>query len=115
MSGQSIITALTFLFGLLTLGGVVVVLYRLRRWPIVALIRAAERRAGFHRDTMTMLASALHSAQLEGRRAEFERLAASYRLHRDSLHTFDAKAALPADPPLHFVDIGGRSPVADAA
>lgn len=105
------ITALTTIFSLVTLGAIVAILYRFRRWPVVALIRNAERRVAFHRDAMTMLASAMRSAQAEGRRDEFDRLASSYRLHRDSLHTFDAKADLPPAPP----QFGARTDPARAA
>lgn len=96
------ITALTTMFTLITVGAIVAVLYRFRRWPVVALIRRAERRVSFHRNAMTMLASAMRSAEAEGKRDEFDRLASSYRLHRDSLHAFDAKADLPP-PPAPFV------------
>lgn len=98
MSSNALIGLLTTGFGLVTVVVIVVVLYRLRRRPIVWLLAAGERRVAFHRNAVAMLSSALASARTEGRRAEFDQLAESYKTHRRALLSVDPKAVVPPLP-----------------
>lgn len=85
MSGTSIITTLTLVFGLITIGAVIAVLARFRRRPIVWMLRAAERRAAFHRDAIIALEAAVAAARDE-HSAGLGPLAASLQSHRRALH-----------------------------
>jgi hypothetical protein len=94
MSSAMLIGLMTTGFGLLTIAGIAVVLFRFRRLPIVWMIRSADRRVAFHRDAVATLASALTSARAEGRRREFDQLAESYRSHARALRSLDATAVI---------------------
>lgn len=94
MSSSTLIGLMTTGFGLITIGVVAVVLYRLRRRPIVWMIAVAERRVAFHRDAVAVLASALTSARIEGRRGAFDQLAESYQTHARALRSLDANAVI---------------------
>lgn len=74
MASHFPIGALATLFGVVTLAAPVVVAYRFRRRPIVALLAIGERRAAFHRDTLAGLDSAIAAARAEGKASEAARL-----------------------------------------
>lgn len=67
MAGSSIITSLTILFSLITVAGVLAVLYHFRRLPVTALIQGAEKRAAFHRNAATALESAIAAERAAGK------------------------------------------------
>ncbi len=98
MSSSTLIALMTTGFGLLTIAAIGFVVYRFRRQPIVWMLRAADRRVAFHRDAVAALASALRSARAEGRRGEYDQLAASYRTHARALGSLDATAVIAAVP-----------------
>ncbi len=98
MSSNALIGWMTTGFSLLTLVVIVAVLYRLRRRPIVWLLAAGERRVAFHRNAVAALASALTSARIEGRRAEFDQLLESYKTHRRALLSVDPEAVVAPHP-----------------
>ena len=79
------ITALAWLFGIVTLAAPVAVAWRFRRKPIVALIAAGERRAAFHRDALAALDHAIAAARAEGNTAEAGRLMPSRAAHARDL------------------------------
>ena len=81
MSGHFPIAALAWLFGAVTLAAPLVVAYRFRRKPIVALIELGERRAAFHREALAALDSAIAAARAEGRTGEADRLVPSRAVH----------------------------------
>lgn len=92
MSSAALIGTMTTGFGLITLAAIAVVLYRLRRRPIVWMLREADRRVAFHRDAVAALGSALAGARADGRRGEYDQLAESYRSHARMLRQLDPKA-----------------------
>ncbi|QYE34296.1 hypothetical protein KZX46_16135 [Polymorphobacter sp. PAMC 29334] len=94
MSSSTLIGLMTTGFGLITVAVVVAVLFHFRRRPIVWLLAANERRIAFHRNSVAMLSSALTSAQIEGRRAEFDQLAERYKTHARALLSLDPKATV---------------------
>ena len=85
MAGHFPITALAWLFGIVTLAAPLAVAWRFRRRPIVALIAAGERRAAFHRDALAALEQAIAAARAEGKVTEAKRLEPHLAAHRRAL------------------------------
>jgi hypothetical protein len=74
MAGHFPITALAWLFGVVTLAIPAVIAWRFRRRPVMALMAASERRAAFHHDALAALDHAIAAARAEGRANEADRL-----------------------------------------
>ncbi len=97
MAGHFPITALAWLFGLVTLAAPLVVAYRFRRRPIVWLMTASGRRAAFHRDALAALDSAIRDARAEGRTAEADRLIPARATHVRALASLAAAREFAGD------------------